>query len=328
MPPEVARSGWITETAPASSRGRKALFQVDVLASADGRAHRLLELTPLRGQLPGDHVLVPGQRELIERLPQPDAGFDVELPEVIGRQRYLVADDRARLPRILHQTLDADIGELDAGERVHDITPLQRARRGRYRAFDAVQQADADVHLQELEAGLHPPFQPLAHRLPVGDRVGIAVNQDLVAEFAAGQLISRDAVSLARQVEERHFDAADAAALPPVIAELLDLAEEPVDIAGVLAQQARFEHERVRRAGAIAHFAIAADALIGIQPQQRRVEGQRLEIDDAQVGDFQVARARAGVDLGFEGLVESYHHSQFDCLPGRANNSSVRAVNS
>ena len=86
-------------------------------------------------------------------------------------------------------------------------------------------------------------------------------------------------------------------------AKLLDLAKELVDIAGVLTEQTRFEQQRVGRAGAITDFAVAADALIGIQPQQRDIKWQRPEIDDAHVGDFEVVRARVSVDVGFECLV-------------------------
>ena len=113
------------------------------------------------------------------------------MPEVIGRQRYLVADSLANLTHIVDQRLDADLGELNAGEGVHDIAPLQRARRRRHRALDALQQADADVHLEEFEAGVHALFEALTHGRAVGYRVGVAVDQHLVAEFAAGQLICR-----------------------------------------------------------------------------------------------------------------------------------------
>ena len=199
--------------------------------------------------------------------------------------------------------VDANIGELDAGEWVHEIAPLQRAGGRRYRAFDTVQQADADIHLEEFEAVVHAALEALAHFSAVGDRVGIAINQHFVAEFAAGQLVGWHTVGFAGQVEERHFDAADAAALPPVEAKLFDRAKELVYIAGVLAQQARFEQQRVGRAGAIAHVAVAADALIGIEAQQRDVKRQCPEIDDAQVGDFEVGWARVGVDVGYEWLV-------------------------
>ena len=116
--------------------------------------------------------------------------------------------------------------------------------------FDAFEQADADIHLEELEAIVHALFEPLAHDVPIGDRIGIAIDQRFIAELTARQLISRHTVGFARQIKERHFDAANAAALPRMKAELLDLAEDLVDIARILAQQARLEHERISWAGA------------------------------------------------------------------------------
>ena len=50
-------------------QGHEAFLEVDVLAGADGRQHGLFEAQPLLGQLPGDHVFVPGQAELVQRLP-------------------------------------------------------------------------------------------------------------------------------------------------------------------------------------------------------------------------------------------------------------------
>ena len=180
---------------------------------------------------------------------------------------------------------------------MHDRLSFQRAGRCRYRAFDAFEQADADVHLEELEAGVHALLEALSHDCAIGDGVGIAIDQHFVAELTARQLIGRYAVGFAGQIKERHFDTADTTALPRMKAELLDLAEDLVDIAGVLAQQARLEHERISWAGAVAHFAIAAYALIGIQPQQRDIKGQRLEVDDAQFGDAQFGRAGVRVDV-------------------------------
>ena len=172
--------------------------------------------------------------------------------------------------------------------------PLERARRRRNRALDPLQQADADIHLEELETVVHAPFEPLAHRPCRQRRCRYRCRSAPYRGTCRRPVDKRVGRKPCPPVEERHLDAADAAALPPVIAELLDLTEELVDIAGVLAEQARFEQQRVGRAGAITHFAVAADALIGVQAKQRDVERQRLEIDDAQVGDFQIGSGGSG----------------------------------
>ena len=54
------------------------------------------------------------------------------------------------------------------------------------------------------------------------------------------------------------------AALAAVVPELLDLAEQPLDIAGVLAQKQPLELQRIVFRGEVTHFAVAAHALIGI----------------------------------------------------------------
>ncbi|ESX11836.1 hypothetical protein X768_09825 [Mesorhizobium sp. LSJC265A00] len=73
-------------------------------------------------------------------------------------------------------------------------------------------------------------------------------------------------------------------------AKLLDAPEQPVDVARVLAQQPALEHQRIGRAGAVAHFAQADNALVGVDLDQRRGERCADDFGDAQVGDAQVAR--------------------------------------
>ena len=100
-------------------QGHEAFFEVDVLAGADGGQHRLLEPQPLIGQLPGDHVFVPGQAEGVERLTQADAGLDIDSAEVIRRQWDFITDDVADLADVFDEDVDAELGDLDASEGVH-----------------------------------------------------------------------------------------------------------------------------------------------------------------------------------------------------------------
>ena len=150
-----------------------------------------------------------------------------------------------------------------------------------------------EVHLEEGEPEIHALLEPLAGlgaaRLL---RVGVAIDAHLVAELAAEHLVDRNAIGLAGEVPKRDLDSRDAAALPPMAAELLDAAEQPVDIAGVLAQQPALEHQRIGRAGAVAHFAEADDALVGVDFDQRRGERRADDLGDAHVGDAKCARAR------------------------------------
>ena len=80
--------------------------------------------------------------------------------------------------------------------------------------------------------------------------------------------------------------------LPGRRTELLDLPEDLVHVAGVLAEDAALEEQRVRLAGPVAYFAVAGDPLIGVDANDRA--GHRRVDDDrvAQVGDLQRRRFR------------------------------------
>ena len=94
----------------------------------------------------------------------------------------------------------------------------------------------------------------------VGRSRRVGIEPDAIAELAAEHLPARHAPGLAGQVHHGHLDAAHAAGLPRVAAELLDLAEDLVDVAGVLAEDAALEHQRVGLARAVAHLAPSRQA--------------------------------------------------------------------
>ena len=125
--------------------------------------------------------------------------------------------------------------------------------------------------MRKVKPQVHALLEALAHlgaaRL-VG--VGVAIDAHLVAELAAQHLVDRHAIGLAGEVPERDLDRRDAAALPAVAAELLDAAEQPVDVAGVFAEQPALQHQRIGGAGAVADLAEADDALVGVDLEQRR----------------------------------------------------------
>ena len=90
-------------TARFCEQRHEAFLEVDVLAGAGGRIDRIGQRHPLVGELPGDHVLVPGQRELVERLAQADARLQADVAEVIDGQRHLIADHRAHVVDIVDE---------------------------------------------------------------------------------------------------------------------------------------------------------------------------------------------------------------------------------
>src|SRR5436189_159927 len=79
--------------------------------------------------------------------------------------------------------------------------------------------------------------------------------------------------------------AADAAALPAVETELLDALEQAFDVARVLTQEAALEHEGVARTAAVPDFAVTAEPLVGVDPDDRHPHGGALDLGDAEIGD-------------------------------------------
>ena len=109
MPPAVARSGWGDGDGALPEQVGEAFLQVDVLARADRRRHRLRQPPVLIGELPGEHVLVPGQREPVERAAQPDARLQAQVAEVVGGQRHLVTDLLPHRRHVLAEQVDAPV---------------------------------------------------------------------------------------------------------------------------------------------------------------------------------------------------------------------------
>jgi hypothetical protein len=87
-----------------------------------------------------------------------------------------------------------------------------------------------------------------------------------------------------------------------VVAELLDLAEQLVHVARILADQPALEHQRVALAGTVTDLAVAAEPLVGVDPDDARPERHAYQGGDAKVGDAQVGRVGMGGDLIEESL--------------------------
>jgi hypothetical protein len=126
---------------------------------------------------------------------------------------------------------------------------------------------------------------------------GVRVAPDAIAELAAEHLIDRHVVSLTREIPQGHLDAAHAATLARVAAELLDLPEQPVDVARILVQQPALEHQRVLRAGAVADLAEAIDSLVGVDADQRARHRRPRHRRHPQIRDLQRRRLRVRVRI-------------------------------
>ena len=175
--------------------------------------------------------------------------------------------------------------------------PIVVADRHRQRAGHVLQQVDAEVLLQIRDAAVHPRLQPLALLLRRSALRWCRRRAGRDRGTCRRASASTARPSLAGQIHQRHLDAAHAAGLPRVAAELLDLAEDLVDVAGVLAEDAALEHQRVGLAGAVAHFAVADQALVGVDADQRTGHRRADDDRDAQVGDLQLRRLRRRLDV-------------------------------
>ena len=128
--------------------------------------------------------------------------------------------------------------------------------------------------------------------------VGIAVHTNLVAELTAEHLVNRNAVGLTGDIPQREFHAADAARLTGHTAELLDAAEDLVDVAGVLTDEETLEHLSIELGRAVADFTVTRDALVGLNAQQGAVHGGANDVNKTHVRDAKITGLGVRVDMG------------------------------
>ena len=114
-------------------------FEIDILAGADRRVHSPGELDVLVGELPGDHILILGQRELVQGLAHADARFEAHMAKVIGGQRDLIADLSTDGVHIVAQSVDSALCNLYSGERVHNVPGVDHHWRAVHGVFDSPQ---------------------------------------------------------------------------------------------------------------------------------------------------------------------------------------------
>src|SRR5471032_2855207 len=292
----------------AAAQLHERLFDKDIFPGKQGHFDVFVDLLQQLGALPGHHVFEPCRIVFLQRLGQPDAGAHADVAEVVHGERYLHAHLFADGGHEIGHQLSALVRDFDAGEHVLGAPASGEvfARRIGEGARHILDEVDSQIHLQPGEALLLAQAQPLSVDLRVVRFGGVGVASDAVAELAAEHLVHGYVVDLAGDIPHRHFDGADAAALPRRAAELLDPAENLVHVAGVFIEDAAFQHERVVLAGAIAHFAQAIDALVGIDADDGARHGRAADGEHPQVRDLQSRGLGIRIDVlreSIEGLV-------------------------
>ena len=249
------------------------------------------------------------------------------MPEVVDRNRDFIACDLPAVRHVFFEVVEPFFRNVDSSERMCRVEEIVgfaahgagvdgAVGRGKDRLFvfphflkktercgkgsgDIHQKLDAEVHFQKSIALRHAVFESFAHIAPAAFGVGVAVDADSVTELPAEELPYGDAPRLARDVPQRNFDSADAARLPRVSAELFDAAENFLDVAGIFAQDAAFEHCRISAAGGVAHLAVAGDSLIGVNLEECAALRRAVDVGKAHVRDFECGRVDFRIHLFF-----------------------------
>ncbi len=226
---------------------------------------------------------------MLQRAPQPDARFHADVSKVIARKRDIVADIPTYGGDERRHQFNTLRRHLNAREHVRRVVAALDGSSGGNAQCAVLRgdQINAQIHLEPGEALLFALFQAFAVDLWVVRFGCVRVAADPIAKLTAQHLIDRRIVGFAGQVPERHFDAADAARLPRLAAKLLEFAEQAIHVARVFAQQAAFEHQGVGLAGAIAHFAQAVNALVGIDADDGVGHRSAFNRRDPKIGDLQ-----------------------------------------
>ena len=172
------------------------------LAGAD-RDRALVADALLRVEVEDRHrILEPFQVERLQRPRQADRGLDVEAEVAVERDLGVGAGDLADDRQALDRQADLVVAHLAVPRVAVDLgrDPL-------------------GVELEVGEAVGHDTLRerpPLAEVARVGDAAPIEVDADLVAERAAEEVVDGRVQDLARQVAQRHLDAADGPGRRPV----------------------------------------------------------------------------------------------------------------
>ena len=207
-------------------------------------------------------------------LPEADAAVHADVAEVVGaRAECPCRPVRARARRTRPSAATPlSVSSMPVNMCCACGSPYADARAGGHgqRARHVGHEVDAEVHLQPREA-LVARAPSAAGRRPSGRAIRWCPRSS-----GCGRGTCRRASGRPGRCTPCRPDPRAPSRLPQTpppwrecAAELLDLAEELVDVAGVLAEQPALQHQRVVLAGAVAHLAEAVDALVGVDPDER-----------------------------------------------------------
>src|SRR5581483_4824778 len=208
-----------------------------------------------------------------------DDGLYTDVAQVIHGERHIVTDVVAHGSNIFAEPVDTLICDFSGNKeiRLRVLLPVAKAGGLHDSTRNVVEHIDAEIHLHPRESHLFAFLGAAAVFGGIFRLGGIRINTNLVTPFAAEHLEDGDVIDLAGNIPERHLHCAHAAGLASVAAELRDFLEEIVDAQRILAEQSAFEHHGILRAGDVAHFAQAIDALIGVNADERARARPRLD---------------------------------------------------
>ena len=123
------------------------------------------------------------------------------------------------------------------------------------------------------------------------------IKTDVELELGIADIINPQPDHAALQALYREYEfkglvaeEAEAGAAPAVAAELLDAAEDLLDVARVLAEDAALQDFRVGAAGGVAHLAVADEALVRVDLHERAALRRAVDVREVDVRDLEGGR--------------------------------------
>ena len=108
-------------------QGQESFLQENVLAGADGHGGAVRQAYILVCQLPGDHILRPGDIVFLDTAAQLDAVLHADMAEMVDGQGDFITDYLTDLAHVVFQEVEALFRNVDTGERMGDILPVVAA---------------------------------------------------------------------------------------------------------------------------------------------------------------------------------------------------------
>ncbi len=97
------------------------LAQVNVFSSTDWSLNSILDGLHLFGELPRQHVFIPGEGEAIQRTTQANAAVEANVTEVVNGNWNSVTKLFTDHPSVFSQVFDSFLSDLRSGEGVHQV---------------------------------------------------------------------------------------------------------------------------------------------------------------------------------------------------------------